>query len=86
MREQELLPHQTLFHEERAWVVDLVGAQRPWEFPLKSGGSGLVYLIDNSKKKIAKLAWLGAYDCSPKISSEHMGKTWFDWLSLDLNR
>jgi hypothetical protein len=85
MKEQGLSPDRCISHEEGAWVVDLVDAPRPWEFPLKSGGCGLVYLIDAQKKKSAKLEWLGAYDCSPGIHDEHMGKTWFDWLLLHLN-
>ncbi len=71
-----------VFQNPGAWIVDASQLNCPWELPLRSGGSGLVFLLDSDKKKSAELSWLSTYNTRPIITDAHMGKTWFDWLSL----
>jgi hypothetical protein len=80
LKSQGVLPESVIHSAPGSWVVNLANAPRPWEFPIRTAGSGLVFVLSSSQRSAPELAWLNFYNCFPRLQTPHMGKTWFEWL------
>ncbi len=82
-------PERAIIRGKFSWIVDCVSMETRLidvsNLPLRAGGSGLVFLLPAHQKENAELKWLGVHSCQPQISDQHMGKTWFEWLSVNFN-
>ncbi len=90
LRKRGIESERAIVRGKYSWIVDCTSFETRMvdasELPLRSGGSGLVFLLPGHQKENAELKWLGEDLCQPRLGDRHMGKTWFEWLSVHLDR
>lgn len=89
LKNNGISPDRAIIRGKYSWIIDCVSMEtrlvNASSLPLRCGGAGLVFLLPAHQKENTELKWLGVNACQPRLSDQHMGKTWFEWLSVNLN-